>query len=1261
MSAVIQNEYTGNNSTTTYSFTFPYLKTSDIKASLDGVDTTAFTLPNATTLQFNTAPGSGVKIKIFRETSVDDLTATFYAGSAIKSEDLNDNFTQNLYKTQEVSQRDISSLGGTMTGDLNFGTQAQIVFEGATDDAHETTLTITDPTADRTITLPNVTGTIVTTGDTATVSHGMIAGDAIDGDNIADNSINSEHYVDGSIDTAHIADGQVTHVKLGSDAVDGDNIADDSINSEHYVDGSIDTAHLAALQVTTPKIANENITTAKLENNAVTSVKILDANVTTAKIADANVTTAKIADDAVTSAKLATGAIDTNALGSDSVNTGNIVNSAISTAKIANDAVTYDKIANGQVTNIKLANHSVSTSKIDNNAITSVQIADSAVTTAKIATNAVTDAEIATGTLDNRYFTETELTGGALDGRYFTETESDARYFNISSGETIKDGDTFPDNDTTIATTAAINDRIIDLVDEVGGFDIIASEQHFPNTNPGGTTGQSAVLSVKEASTNLVPSGTTVTINNGNLANNANITITGVSSTIPTGFGFLVESTSTTHTYTFHRLVPKATEVTTVAGNITNINAVANNATNINAVQSNATNINAVASNATNINTVAGSNSDINTVAGNNSNINAVAGNATNINAVQSNATNITTVAGNNANVTTVAGNNANVTTVASNIANVNTVGGAISNVNSVAGSISNVNTVATNLTEVNNFGDTYQIASSDPSTRADGSSLQEGDLVFNTTADQIKVYNGSAWQGGVTATGNFAVKAGNTFTGDNVYNDNVKAKFGTGNDLEIFHNASDSVINDAGTGNLKLQTGGSTKLEITSTGATITGNVAITGNVDGRDLAADGTKLDGIAANANVGLTDIVGDTTPQLGGNLDVQSSEITTSTSNGNIKVTPNGTGVVEVKGAGGYDGTLQLNCSVNSHGIKLKSPAHSAAANYTLTFPTTDGNNHELLKSDGNGNLSWTTVGADNLATNAVITASITDASVTTPKIADDAVTAAKILDGGVGTSALANNAVTLAKLEQGTSSNDGKFLRANNGADPTFETISSTPADGSITTDKLASNAVTNSKIANGHITSAKLDTYAVTNVKIANDAVSTAKIADDAITTAKLAADAVTASELANGIVDQHKLASNAVTNVKIADDAVDEANLKVSNSPTNGYVLTAQSGNTGGLTWAAQTDTNTTYSAGSGLTLSGTTFSANVSKSDVGLGNVENTALSTWSGSTNITTLGTVSTVTSTAPGTAGVRKIYTSTSSPSGGANGDIWIKYT
>jgi len=93
--------------------------------------------------------------------------------------------------------------------------------------------------------------------------------------------------------------------------------------------------------------------------------------------------------------------------------------------------------------------------------------------------------------------------------------------------------------------------------------------------------------------------------------------------------------------------------------------------------------------------------------------------------------------------------------------------------------------------------------------------------------------------------------------------------------------------------------------------------------------------------------------------------------------------------------------------------------------------------------------------------------------------------------------------------------------------------------------------------------------------------VSTAKIVDANITTAKIADDAVTTDKLANSINSAITANTAKVTNathsgevtgataLTIADNIVDEANLKVSNSPTNGYFLSAQSGNTGGLTWA--------------------------------------------------------------------------------------------
>tara|TARA_R100001460_G_scaffold29336_1_gene58353 strand:- start:3593 stop:4954 length:1362 start_codon:yes stop_codon:yes gene_type:complete len=62
-----------------------------------------------------------------------------------------------------------------------------------------------------------------------------------------------------------------------------------------------------------------------------------------------------------------------------------------------------------------------------------------------------------------------------------------------------------------------------------------------------------------------------------------------------------------------------------------------------------------------------------------------------------------------------------------------------------------------------------------------------------------------------------------------------------------------------------------------------------------------------------------------------------EIQTDTSNGNVRIIPNGTGKLEVKGAGGDDAMLQLNCSAQSHGVKIKSPNHSAGQSYTMILP------------------------------------------------------------------------------------------------------------------------------------------------------------------------------------------------------------------------------------------------------------------------------------------------------------------------------------
>ena len=681
--------HTGNGSTNSFAISFPFLSNNEIDVTVGGVlktITTHYTITGSTlTFTSGNTPANGTAVKFQRDTDISAKKVDFEDGSVLTEADLDSNSDQILFGLQEfvdIVNNDIFKRDGsqTLTG--------SIVFEGSSDDANETTLSVTNPTADRTITFPDITGTVITSADTGTVNSTMITNNTI---------------------------------------VDAD------INSSANINGS------------------------------------------------------KLLNDSVGLTKLGSGALPTDI--------------TIASANIVNGTIVNEDIATGTLDG-----------------------------------RYYTETELDAGQLDNRYFTETELNAGQLDNRYYTEAEADARFYNLASVEEIQSGETWTSADNKVATTAAIDARVIDLVDDVGGFVPIANELSFPNANPDINNGAGTLVSIKALSTAYTSDGSgNFTISNGTVGNST-VTINGAtaSTTFAAGFGMILETTTTLNTYTFHRLVPKATEVTTVAGNtsnintvatnisnvnsvagsISNVNSVAGNASNINSAVSNASNINAAVSNATNINTVAGISGNVTTVAGisanvttvandgtdigtvagaisnvNNvggsiSNVNTVAGSIANVNTVAGNNTNINTVAGNNANITTVAGISSNVTTVANDgtdiglvagsIANVNTTAGSIANVNTVAGSISNVNTVGTNITNVtnasnylNNFLQLYLgEASSNPTVDGLGNAVTEGDLYFNTVDKRIRVFNGSVFQNigeGLVEVAKFATAAFNT------------------------------------------------------------------------------------------------------------------------------------------------------------------------------------------------------------------------------------------------------------------------------------------------------------------------------------------------------------------------------------------------------------------------------------------------------------------------------------------------------------------
>lgn len=213
--------------------------------------------------------------------------------------------------------------------------------------------------------------------------------------------------------------------------------------------------------------------------------------------------------------------------------------------------------------------------------------------------------------LDNRYYTETELDNGQLDTRYYTETEADNRFVNVTGAESIDGVKTFTSspivptpttdyqaatkvyvdanfwnktsetidgteawvsNNTTVPTTQAVNGRIIDLLNDIGSYVVVATEITFPNSgvvDGGGSPDAGVLVEVTDASGLAWTSGTST---NATTSGGTAVTITGITGTGPLNSGGMqVLSTSTLHTYTFVKWTLTSSVAQTISDNITEI------------------------------------------------------------------------------------------------------------------------------------------------------------------------------------------------------------------------------------------------------------------------------------------------------------------------------------------------------------------------------------------------------------------------------------------------------------------------------------------------------------------------------------------------------------------------------------------------------------------------------------------------------------------------------------------------------------------
>jgi hypothetical protein len=206
-----------NNSTTINELNY-YTGSAFVNLTPSGTTTVAGLVELATNAETQTGTDtvravtpSGLQSKISNSTSTTSST-TIASATAVKA-------------AYDLADAALPKSGGRVTGALEIGPVGSLVFEGSSDDSFETTLAVVNPTADRTITFPNVTGTVITAGDTGTVTSTMILdGTIVNADINASAAIALSKLATGALPTGitiasgNIVDGTIANADINASA-----------------------------------------------------------------------------------------------------------------------------------------------------------------------------------------------------------------------------------------------------------------------------------------------------------------------------------------------------------------------------------------------------------------------------------------------------------------------------------------------------------------------------------------------------------------------------------------------------------------------------------------------------------------------------------------------------------------------------------------------------------------------------------------------------------------------------------------------------------------------------------------------------------------------------------------------------------------------------------------------------------------------------------------------------------------------------------
>ena len=481
-------DYTGDGNATK-PFSFPSIQESDVKVEVDEVlktsgvhyNITSYTTTGGGNVVFTSGnePNSPSRIRIFRDTDVDSPKATYTAGSSVKAADLNDNNEQLLFSAQEEQNQTIQ----------------------------------THKIKDSAVTSAKIQDDTIVNADVN--SSAAIAGTKI-----------SPDFGSQNIATTGTVNG-VTTTELA--ILDG---------------ATVTTAELNILDGVTATTSEVNI----LDGVTATTTEINKLDGVTADTAELNIL------DGVTATTSELNIMDGVTATTSEINTLDGITATTNELNLL-DGVT------ATTTELNLVD-GVTATTAELNFVDGV--------TSNVQTQ-----------LDNKQPLDSELTtlsgmqaGTAsilADSTALTATTSELNQLDGITLETTLTGT----SDQRIPTSKAVNDQILAVTNALGGFVAIANETSFPATNPDPSNGAGTVVSISQIS-----SGTAISVNNQGTATIANgagtgntVTITGFPATLQNtnlaqNSGLQVQTTSTLHTYTFHKQLASADDIQAISATV---------------------------------------------------------------------------------------------------------------------------------------------------------------------------------------------------------------------------------------------------------------------------------------------------------------------------------------------------------------------------------------------------------------------------------------------------------------------------------------------------------------------------------------------------------------------------------------------------------------------------------------------------------------------------------------------------------------------